>query len=792
MLRSKPIQAADLQIALQYQQAGRAEEARKLYEKILRREPRNADALHLLGLLLIDGGQQDKGLQLLRRAASYAPDSIEVLNNLAVELCRLDRFAEALPVYDKILARHCDRSDVQLNRALALRSAGRLDAALAALDQLIERDQRHAAAVFSRGGIRATLGRTEEALADFDAALALGGDHAECHGNRANALMVLRRFQEAVAAFDQALARRQDAPAFLHRRGLCLHALGREAEALDAYEAALACGGDGPDLLINCATTLAELGRYADAAGCFSCALQERAGDAEALFGLGHAYLALGQHQAALDCFEAGLVSRPGFVPALHNRGAALIALGRHAEASTALSDLLAVSPDYEYARGELFFSRLFRCDWSNYEADRSDIARRIAHGERADMPFMCLAHAESGVVQKACATTHVADKYPATETPTTSPTMAKPKIHIAYLSGDFRTHPVAFLMAGVFEQHDRAQFDVTAISFREAEDSEMGRRVHAAFDRFIDVSGKTDAETASLMRELGVDIAIDLMGHTAGNRPGIYARRAAPAQINYLGFPGTMGADYIDAIIADSFVAPVGSEHLYAEKVIRLPNSFQANDDQRRLAATPSRAEAGLPETGFVFCCFCGAYKMTPAIFGIAMRLLASIPESVLWLAVAAPEARANLGSAATSHGLDPERLVFAKHTTYDAHLARLGLADLALDTNPFNGGTTVSDALWAGIPVVTRAGEPFAARMAGSLLRTIGLPDLITSSFEEYEATALSLARSPGALSAMRQNLQAAIKTSPLFNTAAFCRDFEAALTDLHEGTARLARHP
>ncbi len=780
----KPGQAAVLQTALMHQRAGRLDDARKLYEQVIRRDPQNADALHLLGLVLLDRGEAAKGLQLLRRAISYAPESVELLNNLAVELCRLGRIAEALPVYDKVLARDPRRADVQLNRARALRDMGRETDAMAALDRLIAQDPGNAVAHAARGSFRAALEGTSEALVDFDAALAIDGRNAEFHGNRANALMVLRRFDDAAAAFGQALALRPDDPALLHRRGLCLHALDREAEAREAYDAALAAGGDGPDLLNNYAATLVALGCHAEAGRYFQAALEQRPGDAETLFGLASVLLALHQPQSALECLDAGLALNPGCAAARHNRAAALIQLGRYADAAAALTGLLSDEPGYEYARGERLFARLYCCDWSGYAAETSGIAHSVGLGQRADMPFMSLAHAESGETQRRCAEILIADKYPP-RAPDFVPTKDSPKIHIAYLSGDFRTHATSFLMAGVFEQHDRARFDVTAISFQPPDDSEMGRRVHAAFDRFIDISGKTDAEASALMRELGVDIAVDLMGHTLGGRPGLLAARAAPVQVNYLGYPGTMGATYIDAIIADGFVIPPGHEPFYTESIVRLPHCFQANDDRRSMAPVPTRAEAGLPGDGFVFCCFASCYKITPPIFAIAMRLLAAVPGSVLWLAAGPSEARANLQSAAISHGIDPARLVFARQAAYSAHLARLSLAGLVLDTYPFNGGTTVSDALWAGTPVVTLAGQPFAARMAGSLLQTVGLADLITGSFAEYERVALHLAQDPDALAAVRRRLQEGITTSPLFDTAAFCRDFETALTALHHGS-------
>jgi predicted O-linked N-acetylglucosamine transferase (SPINDLY family) len=775
--------------AVMLQQAGRLNEARKLYEQVLRRDPHNAEALHLLGLVLIDHGEANKGLQLLRRAISYAPDAIEVVNNLAVELCRLGRIAEALPLYDKLLARDAHQPGVQLNRALALRDLGRPQEALAALDALIATTPGHALARSARGSIRAALGHPADALADFDAALAIDTTNAECHSNRANALMALRRFADAVDAFDHALTHRPADPASLHRRGVSLHALDRETEALASFEAALDAGGDGPDLLTNLATTLAVLGRHAEAGGYFRAAMAARPGDAEALFGLANVFLALQNHEAALEHFDAGLAARPGFAPALHNRATTLIHLGQYSQAATALTDLLRIAPGTDYARGERLFARLFCCNWTEYETELAAITASVMRGDRAASPFMALAHTASAEVQRRCAQTYTNDVAPTVPPVPGHPAKTDGKIHIAYLSRDLRNHAVSFLMAGVFERHDRTRFDVTAISFAPADDSPLGQRVHNAFDRFIDVSAKTDTETAALMRDIGVDIAIDLMGHTQGSRPGILAQRPAPVQVNYLGYPGTMGADYIDAIIADADVIPPGHDRFYTETVIRLPTCFQANDDQRRAGPAPSRAEAGLPPSGFVFCCFARSYKITPAIFGIAMRLLLATPGSVLWLAPSTQEARTNLTAAAAAQGVNPARLIFAGQVDYAAHLARLTLADLVLDTFPFNGGTTVSDALWgAGVPVVTLAGEAFASRMGASLLHAAGLPGFITTGPAAYEQCALDLAGNPTALAAARKTLQTSATT---LDTRDFCRELEAALAALHRAASPVRQH-
>ncbi len=773
MSRSKPAPAS-LHEAVGLHRAGRLDEARKLYEQALRGDPRNADALHLLGLVLIERGEADKGFQLLRRAVAHAPRSVEALNNLAVELCRAGRPAEALGVFDRLLALDGALPGVHFNHARALRDTGRRADALAAYDRALRLDPGHVAALADRGSVLAELGRFGDALAGFDAAL-LAASHAAAfptpadaaiHRNRGNALHALDRSAEAVAAFDAALAARPgDAPS-LHARGTVLVALGRLPEASTSYEEALALRPDDADL-------------HAD---------------------LGNVLRALQGAHASLDRYDRALALRPGFPAALDGRGLALLDLGRAPEAAEAFAALLAADPDYPYARGRLLHARQSCADWSGHEALSRDIRERVARGERADVPFLFLAHGADADLQLRCAAAYVADKHPA-PAPEAVPISRAPafepapifgrapsgRIRVAYLSGDFRTHPVSFLMAGVFEHHDRARFETVGVSFRPPEDSETGRRVARAFDRFVDVSAHTDAAVAALMREAGIDIAVDLMGHTANSRTGILARRAAPVQVNYLGYPGTMGAGYIDAIIADDFVVPPGSERFYAERVVRLPHCFQANDAERRAGPTPSRAACGLPDAGLVVCAFNNTPKINPASFAAAMRLLAAVPGSVLWLLAESPDARAHLAAAAGAHGIAAGRLVFAPRVAYPAHLARLRLADLFLDSFPFNGGTTVSDALWAGVPVVTCAGEAFASRMAGSLLRAAGLPDLVAADLAAAEVLARRLGGDAAAREAIRDRLARARTASPLFDTALFCRHLEAAFATLHAAAGR-----
>ena len=352
-------------------------------------------------------------------------------------------------------------------------------------------------------------------------------------------------------------------------------------------------------------------------------------------------------------------------------------------------------------------------------------------------------------------------------------------KIRVAYLSADFNGHAVATLLAGVCEQHDKSRFETTAISYVDSDGSAMRRRLERAFDRGIDVAGKSDQEVASAIRRLEIDIAVDLMGFTGECRPGILALRPAPLQVNFLGFPGTMGSNAFDYIIADPIVIPEEHKQHYSESVVHLPDSYLPADSARRIAARkPTRAEAGLPDEGFVFCSFNASYKFSPEIFDVWMRLLAAVERSVLWLPQMNAAAVRNLRAEAAKRGVSERRLVFAPFLREDEdHLARLGLADLFLDTLPYNAHSTAVDALWAGVPVLTMCGNAFAGRVASSVLTAAGLSDLITMTLEDYEVLALKLAREPQALAALRAKLEHNRDISALFDTVRYTRNLEAA---------------
>jgi predicted O-linked N-acetylglucosamine transferase (SPINDLY family) len=416
-----------------------------------------------------------------------------------------------------------------------------------------------------------------------------------------------------------------------------------------------------------------------------------------------------------------------------------------------------------------------------------------VAAGKRVYLPGAFLSVARSAPVQAACARSFW--KTPPAGFEAERPRMAysHEKIRIAYLSADFREHPVATLLAGVLEHHDRRRFEIYGISFAVAQDTPMGRRIHGAFDRFVDVSRLGDAAVAAHLQELEIDIAVDLMGFSAHGRPQIFARRPAPAQVGYLGYPGSLGTAFMDYVIADATVIPSGDSGNYAESVVHLPHSYLPSDDRRTIAlSSPTRAACGLPDEGFVFCCFNSHYKISPVVFDVWMQLLCSIPTSVLWLAQGSTEVMSNLRREAAARDVDGARLVFAPRiSSPEDHLARYRVADLFLDTLPFNAHATASDALWAGLPLLTCRGGTFAGRVAASLLTAIGAPELIAGDLHEYRATALKLSADPALLAELRARLARGRHESPLFDTARYSAHLEAAFITIWQRTQRREPH-
>jgi predicted O-linked N-acetylglucosamine transferase (SPINDLY family) len=569
-------------------------------------------------------------------------------------------------------------------------------------------------------------------------------------------------------------------------RGILLLERGEADAALTSFDAAIALDPELGAAHQGRASALGQRGRSAEALAAFDAALRSDPCNAGIPTRLGHYLIQLNRLEPAVAAFASALAIDPRQPAALQGQAQCLAALGRAPEAIQAYTRLLALDPDAAYLRGERFHVQLQCCDWVNFEANRDDLAARVRRGERVDNPGSFMTYCDSAADQRRCAQIFAAqiaaevgvevgaiDAVPRCPRPAHAPG----RLRIAYLSADFHQHATAYLAAGLFEAHDRSRFETFGISFGPDDGSEIRRRVARAFEHFEDVSHLTDRAIAEWLRARHIDIAVDLKGHTLGGRPQIFAHRPAPVQVSFLGYPGTLGAPWMDYLIADRTVVPERERVHYSEQLIYLPGCYQVNDDARQAAARPSRRAAGLPETGFVFCCFNNSYKITPEVFEDWLQILHAVQGSVLWLLASNPTASANLGLRAQEHGINPQRLIFAPWLTAAEHLARCGLADLFLDTQPYNAHTTASDALWSGVPIVTRPGSSFASRVATSLLRAVGLAHLSVDSREDYVRLAIGLAQEPAQIQALKDALAVARRESMLFDTAGYCRRLEQA---------------
>jgi predicted O-linked N-acetylglucosamine transferase (SPINDLY family) len=691
-------------------------------------------------------------------------------------------------------------AEQHFHRGNALMQSGQLAAALASYGEAIAIKERFAEAHFNSGVVLKALNQPQSALASYDRAIAIKPDFTAAHFNRGVALQELQDFRAALAAYDDTVRFQADHAAAYCNRGIVLEQLGQWPAALASLNRAVEIDPALGEAFFNRGNVQRKLRRFDAALSSYNHAIALDFRQAGAFYNRGNLLRDLGMLDAALRSYDQAIVVRGDYAEAYANRGNVLCDAKRYESAVSSYDAVLARNPDFRFLAGQRRHAKMQICDWTGFDADVAELGMRIERGEAASPPYHWLALSGSARLQRQAAETWVREQYPADASlPAFTTAAAIPrraaiprgaavalpeKIRIGYFSADFRQHAVSILAAELIETHDRTRFEITAFAFGPASEDAMRRRLAGAFDRFIEVQDRSDREIALLARELRIDIAVDLGGFTSHCRPGIFALRAAPLQVNFLGYPGTLGAPYMDYLLADPILIPESCRAHYHEQILYLPDSVLPHDSGQRIAAPgPTRRQAGLPEAGFVFCCFNHAAKITPDTFAGWMRILSAVPGSVLWLSAAHSTAQSNLRREAAQRGIEPQRLIFAPRLdSLPEHLARQRLADLFLDTLPYNAHSTASDALWGGLPVLTQLGESFAGRVAGSLLTAIGLPELITSTPQQYEALAIALAAEPQRLAHIRERLAQNRLTAPLFDTRRHTRNLEAAFTQIH----------
>jgi len=650
------------------------------------------------------------------------------LNRLGQCLLQMGHAREAAQAFEAALAQEPSQVEAWVNLGVARRRAGRLDEAVAAYDQALARQPGHAAARRNRALVLVTLGRIDEALAELDALLALNPDDAELHYRRGVALHAMRRLPQALASFDRAVALAPGRPDAWNDRGVALREMGRVDEALHSYEQALALAPGQAQLWRNQANALQQAGR----------------------------------HEAALRSATQAWRLQPG-LPQL---------------------------------QGQRMRLGMGLAHWDGWPASRDALLDAVRRGEPAAEPFDLLALVDDPALHLQLAARH-AQRWPAavaTRPPTEPPLgFESPgpgptgRLKIGYFSPDFGDHPVSHLLCALFEAHDRDRFEVHAYAFGAGRAGPWRERVRRAVDRFDEVDGLTDEAVARLARQHGLQVAVDLAGYTAGARPGVFAARAAPVQVSYVGYLGTSGAPFIDYLVADAVLVPPAQRRFHREQLLSLP-CYQCNAPlSEAIGPPPSRRSVGLPDDAVVLCAFNHTYKLLPEVFDDWMRILAQAPQTVLWLYAEQAAAFERLRQRAIDRGIAGERLIHATRVPLDAHLARQALADLFLDTFPYNAGATASNALRAGVPLLTRSGQSMASRMGASLLHAAGLPELVTETPQAYVALAVQLAHDRQRLGALRQRLAQGLPHSRLFDPSRFARSLEAACVAMVDRWAR-----
>jgi predicted O-linked N-acetylglucosamine transferase (SPINDLY family) len=566
------------------------------------------------------------------------------------------------------------------------------------------------------------------------------------------------------------------------KEAAALDRAGKLSEAEARYRAILGADPNHIDAVQGLTRIQFQSGRFEDALAAIDRALKAHGQRADLWSNRGACLAAMKRFEDAVASLDQSLRLNGSFGGARLNRANALLELGRYPEAARDYESVLRTNPDISSALGGLLRCKIQICDWKDLDAHWNRALADL-RSERSAIPPMVITALGSTAEDQFRNSRILARRYFANRPSIwQGERYGHTRIRIAYVSADFHAHATATLTAGLFEEHDRRRFETYAISFGPDDGSPMRRRLEAAFTRFLHMPNASDETIARTLKDLEIDIAIDLKGLTPNARPGIFARRPAPVQVSYLGYPGTMGAPYIDYLIADSIVIPPEHSSHYSEAIVRLPESYQPNDLRRQIAAVrPTRRELGLPETAFVYCCFNNPYKITREIFALWMRLLSEIEGSALWLLEDSPTVMDNLRREGASRGVSPERLLFAPRIAPEEHLARHSVADLFLDTLPYNAHTTASDALFAGLPLLTCIGSTFPGRVAASLLETMGPQELIVTSLDDYHSLGLKLARDPAALKALREKLASNRNSSPLFDTKRYARHLEAAYLDM-----------
>ncbi|MBF0230554.1 MAG: tetratricopeptide repeat protein [Desulfamplus sp.] len=813
----------DFNKAAEYYNAGKLDEAEQICNSILNSESHGA-SYNLLAHIVARKGDYDRGIDLMHKALELNNASPTYNNNMGNMLFEQKRFSEAAQFFKKTIQYKPDFAEAHFNLGLALVRDGEDEKALPHFEKTIQLRPDIFDAYTNIGNIYMAMKKAKEAVDIYKKALALKSNDMVISVNLALALQEVDKLDEAEKILSDALIYSPDNPELLFNIGNVYQKLHKTSDAVDCYKKALEKRADDSKINYNLGTTFMESGQYTDAIPCFEAALELAPNNTQALNNMGMVHFKIGDNNKALTYYEKALSLNPYFSEVHNNIGLVYKLLEQKEKSMSHFKRAIELNPKFgeafhnlaEIQRESHLFNEAFDnssiaielepeltpaytnhayllrwlCEWKKYDEikDKLDslVKTELASEKTVgETPFMNLIRSDDPSYNKSVAD-HFANKVleKAKNLNISFPSEKflirrdsnKKKIILGYLSANFRYHPLAHLLANLFNHHNKNQFQINCYSMGPDDGSEYRKRFEEDSDIFRDIRNLNHAESAQLIFDDKVDILIDLMGYTQGNRLEVAALRPAPIQVRYMGMPGTTGSNLFDYIIVDEIVLPRNQQKYYAEKFIYMPYTYQINDRSKKISDEPvTRQMFNLPDDSFVFCSFNTSYKTDPVIFSAWMDILRQTENSVLWLMPDIERAGDNMRKVAQEHGIDPKRLIYTNNIKLERHLARIGLADLALDTRTVGGAATTSDALWGGVPVITLLGSRFVSRMSASILSAIGLDELITDNIEQYKELAINFANNRDSLKQLKTKLRQNIETMPLFNTEGFTRHLE-----------------
>ena len=726
-------------------------------------------------------GAKKKLLTLLKSD----PVHIDGYHLLGVSLALMDDHKNALKYYREAINLKTTDAQIFSNYASSLSAIGDHENALEAQKKALKIEPNNFEYLYNAGNLLCALGNFESSLIYYQNALKNNQTFAPIYNNYGKALFDLKRFSESLEYFDQALKIDPYYLNCLNNKGIALKELKYYDESIKVLQIAYSINNNHAETLSNIGIVLCALHKFKEALNFFQRAVELKPNYAEAWSNKGAVFNYFKKFNDAISCHDRALNITPNYAEAWSNKATSLVEINKYSDALKCYEKALVLKPEFEWIFGNVIHTKMKLGLWNDYENDLSKLINDINSRKKSVQPFVSLFLIDDPVIHQQCAEIYVSNLFSTNQKLGLFENKTKRnKIRIGYFSADFGSHAVSSLIVELLESHNKNLFEIIGFSFSSNDGGAMYSRISNTFDEFIQIDDMSDHEVAILARNKQIDIAIDLGGFTGANRFGPFAFKLAPIQVNYLGYPGTSGSNFMDYIIADQTLIPEEQRNCFNEKIVYLPNCYQPNDSSKVITYKfKQRSELDLPENSFVFCCFNNNYKIQPNIFKTWMHILSVVDHSVLWLLMDDDALKINLSNEAKNLGIDPSRLIFAKRLAVSEHLGRHTFADLFLDTFPYNAHTTASEALWSGLPILTLQGKSFASRVASSLLRAMDLPELICQSQDEYKSKAIFLAKNPSEISALKMKISQNKSSSPLFNTQLMTHNLESAYTKMYQ---------